>query len=219
MKTIILGISGRKQAGKTETFKFIERENAWNHRIAVVDFSFANALKTLCVEYLGLTFEQVYGTDAQKNSLVEHLLWENFPVSECSQGKSGPMTAREVMQFSGTEIFRRFYPGIWAAKALASIDNWVETEENFERSNVHTLVAVLPDMRFPNEADAVLAKGGRVLRLTRTPFPEDTHESETSLDRDSYDWDKFEVFDNSQLGVDAQMAGLSPWLTEIGAIR
>lgn len=41
---------------------------------------------------------------------------------------------------------------------------------------------LIPDVRYPEEVQAIWAAGGKVVRLTRTPHPEDAHESETALD-------------------------------------
>lgn len=232
MQKVILAISGRKQSGKSSTCRYIEQ--AWGHTDVVVveEFSFADPLKDMCVKLLGLKPERVRGTDEQKNSPVPHLLWENFPVVEArsrwwwdgdvAKYHSGPMTGREVMQYWGTEVFRRAYPDVWAKAAVQAIDDRafefaIENCGDFDRTN--TLVAVLPDCRFPNEVQAVKDAGGYVLRLTRNPHPGDTHPSEIALDAENYDWSNFDlVYDNSNQTVPEQMAGLTPWLREIGAI-
>lgn len=41
-------------------------------------YSFADPLKRLCIDVLGLSHEQCYGTDEQKNTLT-HLRWEDMP--------------------------------------------------------------------------------------------------------------------------------------------
>jgi hypothetical protein len=227
LKTIILGISGRKQAGKTATYDFIRR-SAEAYKIGMTtarDFSFAGPLKKMCVEILGLTHDQAYGTDEQKNTPVEHLLWENFPVEECRRVfrpgtkyvdrlKTGPMTAREVMQYWGTNVFRAAYEEVWTSASIREIKEW------FDRcSGACMPIAVLPDVRFPNEVRAIRDAGGYVLRLTRNVFGDDAHDSETKLDADRYDWSNFDlVYDNSAQTVDQQMEGLKPWLQKIGVI-
>ena len=42
-------------------------------------YAFATPLKEMCVGLFGIPRELVYGTDEQKNTLVEHLRWENMP--------------------------------------------------------------------------------------------------------------------------------------------
>ncbi|GAG82717.1 unnamed protein product [marine sediment metagenome] len=51
------------------------QENVWPF---VKLYSFASPLKNLCMDILGLTHEQCYGTDDQKNTLT-HLKWEDMP--------------------------------------------------------------------------------------------------------------------------------------------
>jgi len=67
-------------------------------------------------------------------------------------------------------------------------------------------LALFTDCRFPNEVEGVQAAGGKVIRFTREPFSEtDTHSSETSLDRDVYDWDNFDyVIDNADMSIAEQ---------------
>jgi hypothetical protein len=43
-------------------------------------YNFADALKGICIDLLGLTHEQVWGTDEQKNSRTQ-FMWENLPTS------------------------------------------------------------------------------------------------------------------------------------------
>ena len=168
----ILGISGRKQAGKNTMFNLIlgiemltlgivrnKVELNSNGKLIISDvfgddafagifdvdrnndtmrqflgeyvypyiknYSYADILKKdVCINILGLTYEQCFGTDEQKNQLT-HLRWEDMPgnvkIDEreteslgniyytLTPKSSGQMTAREVMQYVGTEIFRKMY--------------------------------------------------------------------------------------------------------------
>jgi len=224
-KLIILGVSGRMQSGKTTTYLGIA--SAWDNHfhahkslpiVAVEEFSMAKHLKRFCVDVLGLKPEQVDGTNEQKNSVVPHLLWENFPVPGVANGRSGPMTGRQVMEAWGTQIFRRSDPDIWLRKSLADIldrERQIRELPGIERR----LIAIIPDVRFPNEVKGIQEQGGYVLRLTRNPYPESTHECETALDPDKFNWARFDkVYDNSQEDAEAQMRGLAPWLREIGVL-
>lgn len=157
-------------------------------------YSFADMLKWLCTELFNVPHECVWGTDEDKNRLMPHLLWENMPgvitdedleylkydgkvlaqynmrdLGLCYHAK-GPMTARQFMQFIGTEIGRKMYEPIWIEATMKKIRR--------EQSEL----AIIADCRFPNEAKAVEAAGGKVLRLTRAPFADDTHPSETAMD-------------------------------------
>jgi hypothetical protein len=214
----ILCISGRKQAGKDTCYKFLHglvtRDSTFPAMSREIgQFYFAEPLKRMCVDILGCPEELVYGTDQQKNTAVPHLLWENFPVPVLLEGtivrvhiagneyyegsgthsvmtephvvpcrlRTGPMTVREVLQYWGSEIFRRQYRDVWADACIRAI----------RKSGVP--LAVITDCRFPNEVSAAKEAGGRVVRLNRVVFPEDSHASETALDPDRYDWGNFDV--------------------------
>jgi hypothetical protein len=142
-------------------------------------YSFADGLKNICVEFFGLTVEQVYGTDKDKNSKTD-ILWENIPTwHNSSLNKSrGHMTARELLQYFGTDIMRKMHHNVWVNHAINKI--------KAEKSGV----AVVADVRFPNEVDAILEAGGEVIKLQRAPLKDD-HSSETALDKENFDQDKF----------------------------
>ncbi len=86
MKILIL--SGKKQSGKDTTVEFLTEQG-----IPVKRFSFAEDLKKFCVDVLGVKYECIYGTDAQKNELT-HLKWEDMP---------GVVTPEDVKSLSGFE--------------------------------------------------------------------------------------------------------------------
>lgn len=116
-----------------------------------------------------------------------------YPNRRLCELKTGPMSVREVLQYWGSEIFRRQYQDVWADACIRAI----------RKSGVE--FAVITDCRFPNEVEAAQGAGGRVVRLSRVVFPEDKHISETSLDPDRYDWKNFdEVIYNSHMTIERQ---------------
>lgn len=198
------------------------------------NYSFADLLKKhVCIDILGLSQEQCYGTDAQKDTPT-HLRWEDMPgvitefypevdESELEEigGRLGPyyhklrngvvyhppgvMTAREVMQFVGTEIFRKMYNNVLADATIRRI-----LQEN-------TQLAVITDVRFPNEVETIQKAGGKVVRLTKNGKSKDVHPSETALDPDKFDWSKFDaVIDNEQMSILDQDKALYGVLVEFG---
>lgn len=155
-------------------------------------YSFADLLKRdVCMQLLGLTEEQCFGTDDDKNSKT-HLQWENMPGHD--PNLSGPMTAREVMQFVGTDIFRKMYHDVWAKSTVNRI---VKEDAG---------IAIVSDCRFPNEVEAVQEVGGKVIRFLRNPFGDnDQHDSETALDPENFDQSKFDaIIDNRKLEIGEQ---------------
>lgn len=183
-------------------------------------YSFADCLKKdICMKMFGLTYEQCYGTDEQKNTLT-HLRWEDMPgvvtpfvaatvlCDMCGDGSypknleynipsimvhdEGVMTAREFMQFGGTEIFRKMCHDCH----VNATNNQIEIDS--------PEIAVIRDARFVNEVDGTREKGGYVVRLLRDPNDgNDKHESETALD--DYPLENyFAVIDNREMSVAEQ---------------
>lgn len=151
-------------------------------------YSFADPLKRFCVDVMGLREEQCYGTNEEKNSPT-HLVWGNFAkflrdkyydeTVEYNHGhpEGDPksyydnMNGREVLQIFGTDIMRGIYNDVWVDATIRKI----KQEEPG--------LAIVCDVRFPNEVEGIQKAGGKVMRLTRSPFAnEDQHKSETALD-------------------------------------
>lgn len=76
---------------------------------------------------------------------------------------------RQLLQYVGTDYVRAESPDYWVDKAA----------ESFVRGNT-----IVPDVRFPNEVQAVKKVGGLILKVHRIDLEDsgDTHASETSLD-------------------------------------
>ncbi len=177
----------------SEFAEYAERE-LWPY---VKLYSFADGLKSLCVEFFGLSYNQVHGTDEQKNTKTD-LMWEDMPTWGKWSLEEGPMTAREVMQYFGTNIMRKMNEQVHVNHAIKSILS--------EKSQL----AIIPDVRFPNEVEAIQNAGGKVLRLTRDisdkskpthcgSMPIDLHSSECALDEESFNWNKFDfILDNDK---------------------
>lgn len=186
--TTIIAFSGRKQSGKSSAGEFLQQ---WIYsldpKINVNTYSFADPLKkNICIDLLGLTPEQCWGSDQDKNSPTS-LLWENMPIQD--NDKQGNMTAREVMEVVGTKIFRKIKNNIWVDATIQEI--YKDKPD----------IALLLDNRFPNEVDSVLKAGGYVIRLTRDPF-HSFAEPEIALDSDRYDWTKFsQIIDNHDITI------------------
>ena len=126
-------------------------------------YAFADVLKEFAVDVLGLEYNQVYGTNEEKNSPT-HLLWENMPTGN----NKGPMTGREILQYFGSDICRKMYENIWFDACIRRI-----------RKDKPEL-ALISDVRFPNEIKGVQNEGGVVFGLPRDIVNgKDTHSSET----------------------------------------
>ena len=133
---------------------------------------FADYLKMICVDLFNLEPKQVYGTDAEKNT-------------DTTYG----MTAREFLQYFGTSVMRKIKDDIWLERTMKTIEQ--------EQSSI----AIIPDVRFPNEVHAIKDAGGFVIRLTRDTL-HSSHECESALNRDVFDWDTFDyIIDNQGYSI------------------
>lgn len=203
--TKIIAFSGRKQSGKSSSGEYLQQLiYSLNPSMDVRTYSFADPLKkNICVDLLGLTPEQCWGSDQDKNSLTT-IYWENTP--EYDGKNSGFMTAREVMEVVGTKIFRKIKNNIWVDATINQIKK--------DKPDV----ALLLDNRFPNEVDAVLGAGGYVIRLTRDPF-HSLAEPEIALDPENYDWAKFSyVIYNTGLSIESKNDLICRFLSEQGIL-
>jgi hypothetical protein len=227
---LTIGISGRKQSGKTTTGNFIYSVYMSNYNISenvyinetgqimvsdllgdknyagifeptntlsndyiiqqvfsklspvIKIYNFADILKQdICMNILGLTYSQCYGTDDEKN----------MPTDLSLNGKN--MSAREILQFIGTDIFRKIKPNVWVDATIQKIKKDNPT------------IAIITDCRFPNEIDSIKTIGGKVIRLTRDPHHSE-HISESILDMDRYNWNNFDyVIDNNNMSLFEQI--------------
>lgn len=190
-------------------------------------YALADALKSIAIHVLGLPAEKVYGTDKQKQEKC-HLRWENMPgvITEMLPeldddeaievaGRLGPyyqklrsgviyhppgqMTIREVLQFMGTEIFRKMYDTVWVDTLLRKIE--AEKPE----------IAVVCDVRFPNEMTLLREAGASVIGLTRDIFEsKDTHASE-QIDFSLCDL----VIENQEMDIETQCSAIYQALVEL----
>lgn len=182
-------------------------------------YNFADSLKEICVMLFNIPPECVYGTDEQKNQLQEHLLWENMPgvVDPRFEDKYGnlaydwnltphtpsPMTAREFMQYLGTDVMRKMYQPIWLENCFRRIE--ADKPE----------IAVIGDCRFLNEIEAVQKRGGKVIRLSRSLY-ESAHQSE--IDADMYEG--FDGFvDTANLDIEQSCDAFLSELIKLGVTQ
>ena len=179
----IIAFAGRKQSGKTTCSQFVAKY--YNGTIEPLNsakiYNFADPLKQdICMNILGLSYSQCYGEDIDKNTPTK-LVWD---------GKQ--LTAREVMQFVGTDVFRKMKHDVWASATIQKINNDKPS------------LAIIADCRFPNEVEAVKEAGGIVIKLNRNPH-NSNHASETALDEENYSIKNFDlVIYNENISIDEQ---------------
>ena len=200
----------------TNSHEFVLKEGEFNkvfNDSGVRIYSFADYLKKFCMDVFGLTHEQCYGKEEQKNSLT-NLKWQDMPTNSNIQElnilppefEDDFMTAREVLQYFGTDIIRKMLSDAWVNATIAKI--------NEEKPKL----AIISDARFPNEIEGINNIDGKTIRLLRNVCEEDSHFSEKALD--NFPLEKYSlVIDNQKMSIQQQSEALSPhverWLKEI----
>lgn len=179
-------------------------------------YHFADPLKELCCGLFGMTFEQVYGNRKNTNTKIN---WLDMPGTISEQSfqlfdettqsilKSAgitpvpnrKMTAREVMQYLGTEIFRKINNDIWATSVVERI----KTDS--------PLIAVVADCRFDNEALKIKDAGGKIIFLNRTT-EEDAHSSENGFYNTVFDLN----LDNQNMTINESCENVLKFLIDSG---
>lgn len=192
-KVEVTDIFGEEKEGE-EWFEFSDKNlnvtKLFNDSLGryVKIYGLADTLKDMCVDVLGLSQSQAYGSDQDKNSPTD-IRWENMPNII---NASGTMTAREVLQYIGTDIFRKIDPDVWIKSLLRKI----------RRDKPE--VALVCDVRFKNEILSLQQAGGCVIGLTRDPYKNsDGHSSETEIQECLSLCDK--VIDNDNVSIEKQL--------------
>lgn len=244
MKQVIIAISGRKSAGKNTIAKFIASyyTKITDQKDASIECSFADTLKEFCIETLGLSYEQCYGTDDEKNSPTQYA-WENIEsylrwkfgsrqmryhnrivddarsmvgrqdfYYDISSGHD-PVVGQKTGKMTGREIMQVFGTDL-IRENFGNV--WAAaTVRKIKRHNKP--LSTIVDCRFPNEIDTIMKEpGGFVVRLTRSPFGlADKHPSEASLDDFKWNHPKCFVLDNKHMTIEEQNQAIIPILDKI----
>jgi hypothetical protein len=189
----IIAFAGRKQSGKTTCAMAVasafELRDMTMTKTAMI-YNFADPLKQLCIDIFGIEYRQCYGCDEDKNELVD-----------CYWGDK-QLTAREVLQIVGTDMFRTMQHHVWSSATIRKIEKEMPD------------LAIIADCRFPNEVEAVKNAGGVVIKLNRNVYNSD-HSSETALDIENYDYSNFDlIVDNQNMTIGEQNNYISQFLAK-----
>lgn len=168
--------------GVLDLHRFDEEFVIWASNIMwpnVKLYNFADTLKQVAVTVFGIPAENVYGTDAQKRESI-HIKWIDMcaflpprVVADLKRHEKydKKMTAREFLQYFGTNICRKLYDDCWINSCFNRILG--------DGSDL----SIISDCRFPNEVKAAKKYGAKIIKLTRVIDEDDEHESETELDK------------------------------------
>ena len=163
----ILGISGRKQSGKSTSAEFLVDKFTIKY-LDVHVISFADRLKEIFSELFvpaewNWRGKAIFNHEKIKNTLL--------PTTST--------TVRKGLQWFGTDVCRKAYEDVWTDAVRKKIRELVM---KCEVSNIESPIRIIiPDVRFVNELKFIQELDGHVIRLLRAPF-EDKHKSEYELD-------------------------------------
>lgn len=166
MNTPLIGLIGKKRTGK-DTFAATLTERHGYARIALAD-PLREALyrqNPIMGTFPLLDDGLVRVREWRVQDVVDVLGWE--------KAKDYVPEIRTQLQRLGTEGIRYIDDRFWIKAAFAKIDALREAKTP----------VVVTDVRYPNEADAIKAAGGYLVRIIRdVPDTGDTHASELALD-------------------------------------
>lgn len=160
-----------------------------NNKLIIGIHGVAGAGKdTAAVPFLEHGYRKVSFADAIKDALNSmmgwhHAMWENREWKETPQPLLG-MSPRDMALSLGTTWGRDTVdPDIWIKLAIAKADQ---------------IPAVIPDVRFENEAQAIRDAGGVIIEVVRpdNPFPKINHKSEVRLPPELID---FSIINNGSV--------------------
>lgn len=180
---MILGVSGKLGSGKdlfAQTLIELQPEKNWQVK------KFAGKLKQIASLLTGVPVEKFEDPEFKKEFMPPE--WDRVVEGYLGTKSVVRMTYREFLQKLGTDAMRdRLHTNVWINALFA--DYKKKTHESPRVNSTYSDYPnwIITDVRFPNEAQAVLDRGGKLIRIERLEFT-DNHPSETALD-DWKDWD------------------------------
>jgi hypothetical protein len=182
---MIIGISGRMGSGKNTVGDIIEKICLTNEGPVFEQKSFAGKLKQIASLLTGIPVEKFEDQEFKKTLLSPE--WgtihtnplNSIPVFEDVRFLH-MMSVRELLQKLGTEAMRDgLHENVWVNALFADYKSkrellqadgtWIESdtgEVDFAVS-IKYPKWIITDMRFPNEMEAIIEKGGITIRVVR----------------------------------------------------
>lgn len=180
----LIGLGGRMGAGKDVAAGVLCRE------FGFVRLGFADALKAEVRDCYPRTLRAmsrlVYGVTE----------WSSHTAAEVIVGQmlaEKPAVVRAFLQEHGTEVRRAENPDYWVNRLHHALERRDDTDH-----------IVVPDVRFPNEAEYLHRRGAFLALVMRgEAFDPDAHPSESH--GDAIHWDAVWLNDDSREGFEARV--------------
>jgi hypothetical protein len=171
MPKAVIGIGGKKRAGKSTLADFIRKKAAMKGMV-VEEVSFAQPIKDM--------LQVVFRYEVPLSTFVD----DSRKQDKVEVAPGVYMTVRQLLQQVGTDCFRN----------VIHQDFWVHRGMGLIKASSADIV-VVPDVRFANELVALKEIGQTVYvsrqRLPNEPEDNDTHPSEKELETLVNDFDYF----------------------------
>lgn len=168
---LIIGLGHRKRVGKDAFAEFLDNELA-KRGCRVFRLAFANEMKDSAFQLFDML------------GLKTRIYYDKYPEERKYCLPVGTKTPRQIWIEYGNAM-RSIYPDIWVDKLYCALYD----VQHFTTRNVFQPRAyIIPDVRFPNEANAVKSWGGLLFKIERPGAPVDSDGADDALDE--YDgWD------------------------------
>lgn len=222
----IIAVSGKKGSGKNTVCDHIVKYYSdvlcyklQKSKDDVFVCSFADTLKQFCIDILGLSIQQCYGSDDDKNTLttykwehIEEFLRWKFGSHQMYCVKDGNIdyfnkrtvdVTRDVYytndygEGGGTTGYKT---GYMTGREVMQLFGTDLIRDNFGNvwakstirriKNSGKFLCLISDNRFPDEANCVLDESyGHVIRLTRS-ISDNADEHDSERSLDAFDWNR-----------------------------
>lgn len=160
---MIIGIIGGVGSGKSTVANILVSEG-------YVEIAFADPLKRIVKQMYDFTDAQLWGPSSKRAE----------PVTRYPLASGGFLTPRLALQRIGTEVGRQLYMNTWVDMALRDAELVLKERRVYSQVTGTNPAArylfepkgvVISDVRFPNEAEAILRAGGGLLRKSGRQKP------------------------------------------------
>lgn len=202
---MLIGISGKIGHGK-DTAAFMLQEIFHQKGIDLVKRQFAGKLKEFVASLIGCSLEQLEDQDFKRSVLAPQ--WTKTLTDTVGYEYGAPikgpiekpMTVRDLLISIGHGLRVSTHDALWvnglfADYTLTAAGGYPEYGINQDGGTVaigyNTIMKypdwIIPDMRYPNEANRIKEHGGFNIRIQRDSIPSLDHPSETLLDAYNFD--------------------------------
>lgn len=191
---LIIGISGRANAGKDTVADFLIKQNIIDGKVSVADY-----LKDITCDLFNISRYDVYNNKTAKSGMyVSDFIKLSHKFGDDLGYENRELSVREVLQLFGTDVLRTLSANCLINSTINTIDK------------LDGCIYAIPDVRFPNEVEAIQSSGGFVVRLTRNTSNM-THITETALDS----YNNFDIiYDNRNELVDETLKNVTNIIKE-----